>query len=372
MSTQTRPRARYATPTLLSANLRVPGGVGRPVSGQRPLGLPEPRGPVSRAVIAALGGEPTVLPADLADGWRHDPPYDAIRDEDLQVFLFTCYELHYRGWNGVDDRWEWEPSLLALRSVAEDRFERSLRRLVGSPPEIWAEELPRTLTALANRGDRPPLAAELGLRAGIEQFREFVTHRSVYHLREADPHTWAIPRLGGAAKAALVEIQMDGYGAGRLPRMRAELFRHTAAWLGLDTRNGAHVDAVPAVTLATNNLVSLFGLHRRWRGALLGHLAAVEMTSSPENRCCGDGLRRLGGPLEATRFFDEHVEADTAHEQIAVHDMCASFVAAEPAAAPDVWFGAACCLALERLFAGYLLGRWTSGRDSLRPVAVAA
>ena len=53
----------------------------------------------------------------------------------------------------------------------------------------------------------------------------------------------------------------------------------------------------------------MFGLHRRLRGALVGHLAVFEMTSSIPNRRYANGLRRLGIP-EATRFFDEHVEAD--------------------------------------------------------------
>lgn len=339
--------------------------------------LPEPRGPVSRALIDALRGVPAALPTRLVDAGRDGPirtgagaepapPVDALRDEDLQLALFACYELHYRGWDGVDDRWEWEPSLLALRAHLEERFERSLRRLTGPPPPVRPEDVPRVLTALVEADDGPSLATELQRRATREQFREFVCHRSVYHLREADPHTWAVPRLGGPAKAALIEIQLDEYGGGRLSRMHAQLFHDTMAWLGLDTRYGAHVDAVPAVTLAVNNLMSLFGLHRRWRGALLGHLAAFEMTSALPNRRYGDGLRRLGGTPEATRFYDEHVEADAVHEQIAAYDMCGSFVAAEPTAAQDVWFGAACCLALERLFAEHLLASWSAGRSSLR------
>ncbi|MEK8105100.1 iron-containing redox enzyme family protein [Micromonospora sp. M12] len=118
-----------------------------------------------------------------------------------------------------------------------------------------------------------------------------------------------------------MEIQTDEYGNGRLDRMHAELFRCTLDRLGLDTAYAAHLDAVPAVTLATNNLMSLLGLHRRLRGALLGHLAAFEMTSSLPNRRYGNGLRRLGFDEVATRFYDEHVEADAVHEQIAAHDM---------------------------------------------------
>jgi hypothetical protein len=54
------------------------------------------------------------------------------------------------------------------------------------------------------------------------------------------------------------------------------------------------------VTLATNNLISLFCLHRRLRGALLRHLAAYEATSALPNRRYGNGLRRLGYDEGAT------------------------------------------------------------------------
>ena len=56
----------------------------------------------------------------------------AIDAEDLQLALYCCYELHYRGFDGVDERWEWEPSLLALRAELERRFERELLRVGGT------------------------------------------------------------------------------------------------------------------------------------------------------------------------------------------------------------------------------------------------
>jgi hypothetical protein len=48
------------------------------------------------------------------------------------------------------------------------------------------------------------------------------------------------------------------------------------------------------------------------------------MTSSIPNRAYANGLRRLGGDADATAFYDEHVEADAVHEQIAAHDLCGS------------------------------------------------
>jgi hypothetical protein len=330
--------------------------------------LPQPRGPVSEELLLALRQPPHELPADLAKSLSGDA--DPTTDEDLQLTLFVCYGLHYLGWDEVDDRWEWDPSLLALRAAAEEVFERGLRTLVGSLPDAPGGVVPPALRDLVAADDGPPLSRFLERTATMSQFREFVVHRSVYHLREADPHTWAIPRIAGPAKAALIEIQIDEYGGGQPERMHAELFRTTMVQLGLDP-DAAYVDAVPAVTLATNNVMSLFGLHRRHRGALLGHLAAFEMTSTLPNRRYGNGLRRLGGEPLATHYYDEHVEADAVHEQIAAHDMCGRFCADDPDQAPEVLFGAASALALDRLFAAHLLDAWAAGRRSLR-VAVSA
>jgi hypothetical protein len=320
--------------------------------------LPAARGPVSRRLVEALR-RPAGAGVDL-------PTVAPASAEDLQVTLYVCYELHYRGFAGVDERWEWDPGLLRLRAAAEERFEREVRGLAGAVPRVAPAGVGRALVDLVESDDGPSLARFLERRATLVQFREFAVHRSIYQLKEADPHTWAIPRLRGRAKAALVEIQVDEYGGGRLDRMHAELFRTTLAGLGLSDGYGDHVDAVPAVTLAVGNLVSMFGLHRRLRGALLGHLAAYEMTSSVPNRRYGNGLRRLSFDARVTRFYDEHVEADAVHEQIAAHDMCGGFCADEPDRVDDVMFGAAAALALDRRFAEHLLGCWTGGRSSLR------
>lgn len=181
---------------------------------------------------------------------------------------------------GVDDRWEWDPSLLSLRQIAEARFEHDLEVLVDRRTAVADQDVPDELVRLTGTEDGPSLSRFLQREARLEQFREFVMHRSIYHLKEADPHTWAIPRLDGSSKAALVEIQTDEYGNGRLEMMHAELFQAMMRGLALDDRYGAYLDVVPPITLAVANLMSWFGLHRRNLPALLGHLAVLEMTSS--------------------------------------------------------------------------------------------
>ncbi|MFC7387579.1 iron-containing redox enzyme family protein [Sphaerisporangium rhizosphaerae] len=324
--------------------------------------LPEARGPLSAFLFGRLAGAPRELEEVAVDSGE-----PALHDEDLQIALYACYELHYQGFDGVDERWEWHPSLLRLRARLERRLEEGLADAVPRPAPVRAQRVPAALAELVADGDGDsPLADHLAHDAGPERFREFVVHRSVYQLKEADPHTWAIPRLRGRAKAALVEIQADEYGGGHRERMHAELYRATMRGLGLCDDYGHYVDRVPAITLAALATMSLFGLHRRHRGALLGHLAALEMTSSEPNAKYARGLRRLGADAATARFYDEHVQADAVHEQLAAHDMCGAFAAAHPSLAGEVLFGAACCLTLERLFARHLLGRWEAGESSLR------
>ena len=299
---------------------------------------------------------------------------DPLRDEDLNLALYLSYELHYRGLPGVDEGWEWEPSLLALRRRLESRFEEALVETVGAPgPSAAPEEMDLALRAIADADDGPSLSTYVERHATLEQVLEFAAHRSTYQLKEADPHSWALPRLSGAPKAALVEIQADEYGGGRTERIHAELFSVTLEALGLDPSYGAYLEHVPGVTLATVNLMSLLGLHRRWRGAIVGHLALFEMTSSIPNRRYADGLRRLGFGERATRFFDEHVVADAVHENVAAVDLAGGLARQEPALAPDVLWGARALVAVEGNWSSHLLGCWESGTTSLRvplPAAV--
>src|SRR3954454_6555369 len=99
--------------------------------------LPPSRGAISTFVLDALRREPHALePLELS------APADALADDDLQLALYVCYELHYRGFDGIDERWEWEPSLLALRAALEAQFERALEAAVPSldPSDLPAAE----------------------------------------------------------------------------------------------------------------------------------------------------------------------------------------------------------------------------------------
>ncbi|HET7054709.1 MAG TPA: iron-containing redox enzyme family protein [Solirubrobacterales bacterium] len=291
---------------------------------------------------------------------------DPLGDDDLHLALYLCFELHYRSFPGVDDAWEWSPRLLAIRAVLERPFLEALAAAV--PPLDWVdpEQVGDLLFQLEAADDAPSLSRYVETQATLEQFREFVAHRSLYQLKEADPHSWAIPRLDGPAKTALLEVQADEYGGGRAERMHSTLFASTMRALGLDDSENAYLGHVPGVTLATVNVMSALGLRRSRRGAIVGHLAMFEMTSAGPNRRYGNGLRRLGYGARATDFYDEHVEADAVHENIAAYDLAGGLARAEPELAEDIVFGARALLHLEGRFGRAVLADWQAGRSSLR------
>ncbi len=335
-----------------------------------------PRGPVSDLVIETLlHGDPAdavavgLLPATTA---AVEETPDVAVDGDLQLALFLLYACSYGSLEEIAPEWEWHPDLLAVRAVLERGFERALRREIEVPdlPPADAEAIAAALFALTAPTPGPSLARFVAKRATLEQAREFLIQRSIYTLREADPHSWAIPRLSGRPKAALVEIQSDEYGAGRPERMHAEIFARTMRGVGLDATYGAYLDAVSAPVLASQNAMTLFGVNRRLLGAIVGHLAAFEMTSSLPNRMYGDGFRRLGFGDEVTEYFDEHVEADAVHEQIAARDLAGALGEDRPDLLPDIFFGAAACLALDDRAADDIRRAFENGRTSLRTSTV--
>lgn len=332
---------------------------------------PEPRGPVSRAVLELLPQAPDAdAIAALHGTVRHalEDSSGILTDDDLQLALFCLYELHYSGIDGAHPDWEWEPGLIAVRKEMERDFEAALRGVVELPPlePRDSDGVASVLFELAAADTGPSVSRFVAKKASLDQAQEFLIHKSIYQLKEADPHTWAIPRLSGRAKAAMVEIQADEYGGGRPERMHSVLFARTMRGVGLESSYGHYVDAVPAITLASTNMMSLFGLNRRLRGAIVGHLAAYEMTSSQPNRLYGNGFRRLGFDEDVTWYFDEHVEADAVHEQIAGRDLAGGLVEAEPDLLEDVYFGATAALTLDGMLGQHIISAWEKGEPSLR------
>ncbi|WP_371744156.1 iron-containing redox enzyme family protein [Mycobacterium sp. DL592] len=284
---------------------------------------------------------------------------------DVQLSLYVCYELHYRGFTGVDNGWEWNPGLLHLRARLEETFLDAVSHDVGDidSSDTAAAEMER-LTVEPVDGFGPSYF--LRDKGSWEQMQEYFVHRSLYHLKEGDPHAWAIPRLTGQAKAAFVAVEFDEFGGGRGDQVHQQLFADLMVAAGLDASYLGYIDAVPAESLAVVNLMSMFGLHRKHRGSAVGHFASTEITSSPGSRRLVEALERLGAPDTCVAFYREHVEADAVHEQVVRTDVVGDLVSREPELDRDVVFGIRAHEVVEHRLARHLMGSWTAGESSLR------
>lgn len=333
--------------------------------------LPQPRGPLSRSVIEHLRAPSPSTTAQLQAA-SQEPFPGIVDDEDRLLALWLLQGLSYHGYTGVEEDLEWDLAVLRSRGQSEAALEQELLAVVLP---VVAELLPEarqdltaTLFSLPDRvaASAPSVSAWARSSMTGQQWREMLVLRSASQLKEADPHTFAVPRISGAAKVALMEIQFDEYGSGDPTAMHSELFAQAMEAVGLDRAYGGYADAWPAPVLLTNVTLAWLAGRRRWAPAVVGHLTMVEMTSALPCKQYVAGARRLGLSDQAWRYFDEHVEADAAHEQVAVRDLCGSLVADDPQALPTLLVGAVAGLHVEGLVAEQSMAAWQQGRSCLR------
>ena len=238
---------------------------------------------------------------------------------------------------GVDERWEWEPvAARASARVLGARFEAALLAAIGRAarrPRPARSDGPRPARRSLDADDGPVAVAlprARGIAGAAARVRRAPLGLPAQGGRPA--LVGASPRLCGAAEGGA------GRDPGRRVRRRAprahprELFAATMEALGLDRAlrrlprppPGRHArDREPDVAASGCT------------GACAARSSATsrlfEMTSSLPNRRYANGLRRLGFGAAATDFFDEHVEADAVHENVAAVDLAGGLARAEPA-----------------------------------------
>src|SRR3954451_8602072 len=138
-----------------NADMRIQGE-GNPSRDPRPA-LPSPRGPLSEMLVEIL----REVPPSESDSRLLPtlPTSNGALGEDFQLSLYLLYEIHYRGFRGVDERWEWEPLLLEFRASLESDFKATLRGIV--PAYDWPIEPARVGAAimrLVEEDDGPQLS----------------------------------------------------------------------------------------------------------------------------------------------------------------------------------------------------------------------
>src|SRR4051794_23255361 len=179
--------------------------------------LPKPRGPLSAALVPDLiTGQPIGAGTRAAAEAALASATDVLTDDDVQLSLAICYELHYRGFDDVDDAWEWDPELLRLRARLEERHLAALRQLAGEV-EATDDPVDQQLADLIAADDGPSLSRYMARQGSLEQWRGDLTLRAGYHPKEGGPHTSALPPIGGGGQAARGGVPAAEGGGGGPP-----------------------------------------------------------------------------------------------------------------------------------------------------------
>jgi hypothetical protein len=283
---------------------------------------------------------PRTIFAPVEAPLRDSDPYGV----DMQLALHICYELHYRGFAGVDPGWEWNPALLHLRAQFEYEFLAALQHDLGAvTADVRAADDMDDLRHQAG----PHPAQYLRSDGTWTQMQEYFVHRSFYRFRECDPHSF------GAR-----QCECPG-------RLTKQSFGELMIKAGLDANHLGYIDRLPAQSLAMVNLMSLFGLHRAHRGAAAGRLAAAEAAANQSLGMLREGLERISAPKACIDFYRNYAEISTGPERSAYSEMSA-LIAREPALEPDVVFGIRAQQLVEKRLTEHLVKAWRAGRSSLR------
>ena len=310
-----------------------------------------PRGPLSLAVLSALSGRSGTLGHVPALG-----DVDPLVDDDFQLALYLCYQLDFSRASSPD--WQWDQELLNFRSALEDAFVTRLREDVGAVKPKRTNDVVAGLHELIATASGPSVPTYLGQKGSLDQLREYLVHRSVNELREVDPYAYESSSLAGRHTPVSMTTADRGSTADVTQRSRAS-FGDTMAAVNLDATPGAYVVRLPASTLATANLGTMFGQHSQWRAALAGLVAVLEMSSAASKEQFSITLARFGIGAEGRRFFETSLDL-AAQEALIAH-----LIRTEPGLRADVLFGAACALRLEKRCSRYALGSWAKHRPSL-------
>ena len=121
-------------------------------------------------MFAYLRGDASTLPC------RPVRSRDGVGDEDLQLALYCCYELHYRGFESVSDAREWDPDVLRFRDGLGGRPTRALldTRFPGNRRRSAMRDAGALIEQAILESEGPSLSGYLADEGSRAQFAEFV------------------------------------------------------------------------------------------------------------------------------------------------------------------------------------------------------
>ena len=316
--------------------------------------LPSARGPLSAAVLDALrtGTDP---PAPPPPGSRVELETVApVSDDDLQLALWMPTSCTTAASTTSTHDLRVGPRPAAAAAAARGRVRgRAPRRTATScrPGRGGRRRRGRAALRARRRRRRPArCAGSCTARPPREQFLEFLVQRSLYHLKESDPHSFVLPRLDGrrqgrARRAAVRRVRRRPARAAarrpvrRRPRGRRPGPRRTAPTSTTSPRHASRSTTRCRCSACTG------GCAARGHGPPRG-LRGDQLAALPPDRPAAAPAR---APARRSRLLRRARRGRRrARAARACATSAAGLVGQDPSLPSDVLFGAAACLLPRR------------------------
>ena len=251
-----------------------------------------------------------------------------------------------------------------LRRLEHDFIERELEQV-----RSWARQAPTEPNAFvqwfedlkeSGPGQGDPLFPWLAKEASVEQMRWFLRQELAGEAGFDDLVALTQLKLPSRAKLELARNYWDEMGQGNASGMHGPMLDRLAVELEL------HAMQVEPVweSLALANLMVGLAANRRYTYQSVGALGVIELTAPGRSAQVNAGLKRLGMPGEARRYYALHATLDVKHSLAWNREVLLPLVAANPEVAPRIAEGALMRLrAGARCFERYRSELWKSARS---------
>lgn len=192
-------------------------------------------------------------------------------------------------------------------------------------------------------GQHDPLFPWLAQQASFEQMTWFLRQEMAGEAGFDDLVALTQVRLPVQAKLELARNYWDEMGQGQARAMHGPMLERLARALDLTVS----ADQTVWESLALANLMVALASNRHYAFQSIGALGVIELTAPDRSACVNMGLKRLGAPADARRYYALHATLDRKHAAAWNREVLYSLVASDGALSTPIAEGA-----LLRLRAG--------------------
>jgi hypothetical protein len=261
------------------------------------------------------------------------------------------------------DRWAeaiaCEQSMLLLEGQWVEGFRQEVKAECADAPTdpdgfiAWFEDL-----KASGPGQGDALFPWLANDATIDEMRWFLRQEAAGEAGFDDLVAMCQVKIPDEAKLELARNYWDEMGRGNLGGMHGPMLGRTVEDLDLNPM----IDETVWESLALANTMTAFSTTRRYAYHAIGALGVVELTAPGRVAEVAKGLKRLGAPPSARKYFDLHAILDIQHSKDWNENALRPLVRDNPGCARYLAEGALMRLKSgERCFETYRAHLWGAG-----------